>query len=397
MLFIFLTFAASLGIETIGTYISVMGLAAVFSANPVIMTMAVMLDFAKLVTVAFVYRNWSKVNMLMRAYMTIAALVLMLITSVGAFGYLSAEFQRALIPNKESQIKIDALTQEQARLQARKQEIDKQIAQIPANIVRNRIKLIASFKEEGDRVNARLVKIDEELPTLKVNDANVEAHIGPISYVAKAFDVSMEQAVKWVIMLIIFVFDPLAVVLILAGNFLIEQRKIEAKQAEIQAMVATEIDVQKPKYDLKTLIAETPPEYFSEEYGFEAWPAVRVEQEEALVSSPDAVPEDQDVHTEQAPPVSEIIEEPKPRIKTNRQLDKLARVASPDAIEEMLDELKLDDQFTSATKDDTITHEQSTVVPLKGVMNSAFVGVPGSEVEFLQTHPDSPERQYYLK
>ena len=66
-------------------------------------------------------------------------------------------------------------------------------------------------------------------------------------------------------------------------------------------------------------------------------------------------------------------------------------------IEEMLDELKLDDQFTSATKDDTITHEQSTVVPLKGVMNSAFVGVPGSEVEFLQTHPDSPERQYYLK
>ena len=62
MLFIFLTFAASLCIETIGTYISVMGLAAVFSANPVIMTMAVILDFAKLVTVAFVYRNGAKGN-----------------------------------------------------------------------------------------------------------------------------------------------------------------------------------------------------------------------------------------------------------------------------------------------------------------------------------------------
>ena len=395
MLFIFLTFAASLGIETIGTYISVMGLAAVFSANPVIMTMAVILDFAKLVTVAFVYRNWAKVNMLMRAYMTIAAVVLMLITSVGAFGYLSAEFQRALIPNKESQIKIDALTQEQTRLQARKQEIDKQIAQIPANIVRNRIKLIASFKEEGDRVNARLVKIDEELPTLKVKDANVEAHIGPISYVAKAFDVSMEQAVKWVIMLIIFVFDPLAVVLILAGNFLIEQRKNEAKQVEIQAMVAAEMDVQKPKYDLETLIAETPPEYFSEEYGLEAWPAVKAE--EIHTAEPVVIPDAQDVREERPQKISEKIEEPNPRIKTDRQLDKLAHVVTPDAIEEMLDELKLDDVFTSSSKDDTITQEQPTITPLKGVMDRAFVGVPGSEIEFFQSPHDSPERQYYIK
>jgi len=163
MIFILLTFLAALSIETIGTYISVLGLAAIFASNPIIMVMAVVLDFAKLVTVSFVYKKWTTMNKLMRVYMMIASVVLMTITSAGAFGYLSAEFQQAVIPNKESSIKMQSLTDEQARLQARKLDIDKQIADAPQTgrgAVNNRIKLINSFKEETQRVNARLAEID---------------------------------------------------------------------------------------------------------------------------------------------------------------------------------------------------------------------------------------------
>ena len=198
-----------------------------FSTNPVIIALALSLDIAKVITVSFLYKQWNNISKTMKYYMTAAAAILMIITSSGAAGYLSAEFQKAIIPTKGSEIMVNSMTEEKSKLESRKVEIDKQISQLPPENVRGRQKLQKQFAGELEHLNSRIVAIDQELPKLQMQQVDVNAHAGPILYIAQAFDTTVEQAVKYVILLIIFVFDPLAVALIIAGNFLLDQRKKE--------------------------------------------------------------------------------------------------------------------------------------------------------------------------
>lgn len=220
-----LTFFAAFILEGIGTWISVIGLSALFANSPVIVILAVCLDIAKIVSVSFLYKYAKKINSMMRVYLTVACVTLMLITSTGAFGYLSKEFQHAIQGTNQDIITLSALSDEQGRLQHRKEEIDSQIAKLPDNSVRGRQKLIKSFAAEQDRINFRLVEIDKQLPALKVEAVKKNTEVGPIIYIAQVFNTDPEHAVKWVIMIIIFVFDPLAIALLLAGNFLLEERR----------------------------------------------------------------------------------------------------------------------------------------------------------------------------
>jgi cell division protein FtsB len=232
MLFALLVLATALFIEGIGTYISILGLSALFAGSPVVITMAVALDIGKVVAVSFMYKNLAKISWFMKVYMTIATLVLMTITSAGVFGYLSGEFQKAIAGNNQQNVIITSLEDEKTRLQARKQEIDAQIANLPSNSVSSRVRLMNQFKDEITRINNRLAKIDEELPSLQVNVIGQNVKIGPIMYLSQAFNTTPEQAVKWVILIIIFVFDPLAVTLLVAGNFLITQRKLNEQKPD---------------------------------------------------------------------------------------------------------------------------------------------------------------------
>lgn len=225
MAFILLVLFAAFLIEGIGTYVSVVGLSALFAQNPVIIILAVALDLGKVVGVSFLYKYWKKINFFMKSYMLIAAFVLMVITSTGCFGYLSGEFQKAIATTSQDTVLLQSLEEEKTRLQARKEEIDKQITQLPPNYVTARRQLMQEFEPETKRINNRLAEIDRELPALKVEAIHKNVEVGPILYVAEAFDTTPEKAVKYVILIIIFVFDPLAIALLVAGNFLIENRK----------------------------------------------------------------------------------------------------------------------------------------------------------------------------
>jgi hypothetical protein len=225
MLFALLILFSAFLIEGIGTYVSVVGLSALFAANPVIIVLAIALDLGKVVTVSFLYKYWKKVNTAMKIYMTIASIVLMIITSTGCFGYLSQQFQHAITSTNASDVTISAMTDEQARLQKRKEEMDAQVAKLPPDYVAGRLKLQKQFAPELDRLNKRLGEIDTQLPKLKIDALKQNADVGPIIYVAQAFNTDAEHAVKWVILTIIFVFDPLAISLLLAGNFLLELRR----------------------------------------------------------------------------------------------------------------------------------------------------------------------------
>lgn len=239
MVLILLTFASAFLIEGLGTWISIVGLSSLFSADPIIIALAAALDVGKVVTVSFLYKRWTTVPWLLRAYLILATAVLMIITSAGAFGYLSAAFQGAIQDTKQQRIMVAAFVEEKAKLEARKKEIDAQIANLPANVVQGRQKLMAAFKVEADRINRRLRQLDVELPRLRVEEIAIHTHAGPIVYVSQAFDVSLEQAVKYVILVIIFVFDPLAIALLVAGNFLWEAR---ARERQALAAVAGRAD-----------------------------------------------------------------------------------------------------------------------------------------------------------
>jgi len=243
MIFSLLTFASAFLIEGLGTWISIIGLSSLFSADPIIIALAAALDVGKIVTVSFLYKRWSTVPGLLKIYMVLATAVLMIITSAGAFGYLSAAFQGAIKDTKQQQILVAASVEEKVKLEARKKEIDAQIANLPAHIVKGRQKLISAFKGEADGINARLRQLEAELPKLRMQQISVNTHAGPIVYVSQAFDVSVEQAVKYVILVIIFVFDPLAIALLVAGNFLWETRKKDLRppaDAAVQAEKAIE-------------------------------------------------------------------------------------------------------------------------------------------------------------
>lgn len=226
MIFIILTFITAFLIEGLGTVVSVIGLSTLFGANPIIISLAVALDMGKLVVVSLLYKYWHKMGVMMKGYALIASFVTMLITSAGAAGYLTGEFQKAILGTQETTLKVDVLKQQQAKYEERKKQIDDQIASLPEKTsVNQRIRLMRQFKDEQQSLQAKIEEIDSKLPELQMQQIGVEAKAGPILYISKAFDVPVEVAVKYVVLMIIFVFDPLAVFLIIAGNFLLDSRK----------------------------------------------------------------------------------------------------------------------------------------------------------------------------
>jgi hypothetical protein len=234
MFFIILTFCSALFIEGLGSLVSVIGISALFGANPIIIALAIALDVGKVVTVSLLYTYWKSLKTLMRTYALIAAAVTMTITSAGAAGYLSGEFQKAIMGTKEGELKVAVLKEQQAKYQLRKKQIDDQIAALPEKTtVNQRLRLMNGFKAEQQALDQKIAQIDQQLPQLQVAQIGTEAKAGPIVAIAKAFKVPVEQAVSWVIGMIITVFDPLAIFLIIAGNFLIARRKAE-KEAKAE-------------------------------------------------------------------------------------------------------------------------------------------------------------------
>jgi hypothetical protein len=254
MPFIALLFVTALMMEAVGSFVSVVGLSDFFAGDKVILLMGVILDIAKLVSVSFLYQAWDKVAATMKAYMVAAVVVLMIITSSGMFGYLTGAFQQALQPNKEVELELTATTKavseleaSLAKVQSSKDQLALQVANVPAASVKSKQQLLAAFKPEQRRLESESTTLAEQLTVARSKASQLEllkakhaVHTGPITYIADTFAVSQQQASKYVIMLLIFVFDPLAVMLVLAGNFLVKQRQEQLEQKPTSVQVASE-------------------------------------------------------------------------------------------------------------------------------------------------------------
>lgn len=226
MLFILIMFLTTLSIAASAAFFSVFGLMQLFAGATIpIMIMGSALEAGKLVAASFLYRFWDKISFFIKSYLISAIFILMTITSLGIFGYLTAAYQKDSIPIKELEQKIDIAKTELERLNDRKKEIDKQIANLPNNYVNARQKLMTSFKPELNTINPRISELTISLSEMQSSKLNTEAHIGPIIFVAKILKREPDDAVFYFTLLIMLVFDPLAIVLTVATNMAIKIRK----------------------------------------------------------------------------------------------------------------------------------------------------------------------------
>lgn len=242
--FIILLVLATLGLAGSAAFFSVVGLARVFTgAYWSIIAMGSALEVGKLVSASYLYRHWKDMNKFMRAYLFASVVILMGITSMGIFGYLSSAFQSNVLPYQQQQQQLESLQNDKSEAErlkterlVREDQINKQIANLPDNFVNGRNKLMAANKDELTQIRTDVATYTEvirtdtlKISTLKSQVLAETAHVGPIIFISQVFGADVNQATKWLIIVIIFVFDPLAVMLTVGTNLAILKYKEEPK------------------------------------------------------------------------------------------------------------------------------------------------------------------------
>lgn len=226
----------ALALSAIAAYFSVIGLATIFAgAFWAVIVMAGALESGKVVTVAWLSRNWDKCPKVIKYYLTAAAVILMLITSMGTFGYLSKAHLETNNQLQQAQLQIEPL-ETQLALAERKlrnaqtslDTLDRIVAGVDidkASRTRSRQRADRESLAVEIRNSAREVEmVNAKLLPLRAKKASTEAEIGPLKYIAEliyganAAD-HFDDAVRFVIILLVLVFDPLAVVLLIAANY----------------------------------------------------------------------------------------------------------------------------------------------------------------------------------
>lgn len=258
MVLAFLTFFTGIAISAIAIYYSVLGLASIFSAAALsVIIMGTVLEISKLVTAWWLKANWYRTPWSLKGYLTIAVVTLMFITSMGIFGFLSkAHSDQNLVGGDvmakigliDEKIKIarDNIEGNRKQLKQLDEAVDQVMArstseqgadrsnQIRRSQAKDRERLLKEIEQEQKKITA----LNEEAAPIRAEVRKVEAEVGPIKYIA-AFIYGenpdsnlLEKAVVWVIILIVFVFDPLAVLLLLASQYSFQWAFAERKEKQ---------------------------------------------------------------------------------------------------------------------------------------------------------------------
>ena len=243
-----LALLAGLLLSGTAAYYSIIGLLAIFPGAVVpIALMGGSLEFAKLVAASWLYRNWEIAPKFIRGYFIAAIFILMFITSLGTFGYLSKIHLESSIGVADNSIEIARIEQQIASEQRQIDNAQKSLNtldDVVATAFMNGAAVRNQQKGERESLNKLMqessTKINElnlELAPLRRSNIESEAKVGPLKYIAELIygeenaEQYFDSAVRWVIILIVLVFDPLAVLLLIAANisYMNQPPKIEKK------------------------------------------------------------------------------------------------------------------------------------------------------------------------
>lgn len=254
MNFKYLLLIAALGMAACGACFSIIGISTLFSGAVISAgIMAGIIEFSKIIGTTFLYRYWKKSMGFLKFYMIVAVIILMLITSVGIFGFLLSAYQRSSIEFKVNQEKIvmiegkkvylnDKISQSKIRVQTlndmRKVQ-ENRLSETLTNafLTRNPIQLkeiqdqtVDMVKSADESIRTEQVKIESTTDEIQKIDQQVndmkfmsagKKDIRTFQFVADQFGTTLDNVAKWFICTIVFVFDPLAVALILAYNIVV--------------------------------------------------------------------------------------------------------------------------------------------------------------------------------
>lgn len=250
-------------LSCIAAYYSIAGLVAIFAAAVIpVVVMGSILEVSKIVVTSWVYRNWTSTGIALRSYFVGAIVVLMLLTSMGIFGFLSkAHSDQSLVSGDvQAQIAVfdEQLRTERENIDANRKIIAQLDSQVNETIARTSksdttgasvSRSVAIRRAQaGERkaaqeailsAQAKIAKLNEARAPIAAKVREVEAEVGPIKYIAQLIygqeatsQDTLEQAVRWVIILIVTVFDPLAVGMFIAYNQSVARRKLSVAPAE---------------------------------------------------------------------------------------------------------------------------------------------------------------------
>ena len=249
MFLIILTFLSAISISVIAAGYSILGLATLFSGAVVpIIAMGSALEVGKLVAASWLYHNWrSDIPRLLKTYLFSAIIILIFITSMGIFGFLSKAHLDQVQPTSGNNIKIELLDKQIGQQQLIIERAEKQLSlldkalevYIDKEYVTRGLKERAKQEEERTQLNNainnasdKIAELTNSKASLSLEQDKIEAEVGPIKYIAEliygenAKD-NFDKAVRGVILVLIFVFDPLAVLLLIAANISLRQWRMK--------------------------------------------------------------------------------------------------------------------------------------------------------------------------
>ena len=249
---VYLTLFTALSIAATAAWYSIVGLTAIFAGAVIpIVIMGTVLEIGKLVTAAWLHQNWKTVSLWMKSYLTSSVFLLMVITSLGIFGFLSkAHLEHSISTGGTNELRISNLERQignQQRIITDSEKVLGQLDQtvqvlLDADRIRGRSGALATRKgqlEERTALNqdiddayGRIEEYQTELTPLQQEKLAIEVEVGPLKYIAELIygdqaEDYFDEAVRWVIILLIITFDPLAVVLLLAATQGLSDRKKE--------------------------------------------------------------------------------------------------------------------------------------------------------------------------
>ena len=285
----------AISISAVAAYYSIVGLTAIFSGVfwPIVI-MGTVLEVGKIITTVWLHTYWRDLRFFLKAYMSIAVVVLMFITSMGIFGFLSRAHIEVTSQAGSSDLLIRQIDQSIALEQKRIEDSRAVIAQLDgavqsllqgsasnavrdnnrtAQLTQQATRLRQTQKKERDALtatideaNKRIGVLNQDKLKLEQERAKIEAEVGPIKYIAQLIygnDINkdlLEEAVRWVIIVIVAVFDPLAVCMVLGVTMVINARK-RRNEEEIEAnTIIEEKIVEVPVEKIVEKIVEVPVE-----------------------------------------------------------------------------------------------------------------------------------------
>jgi hypothetical protein len=224
---------AAVAVSTLGAAFSVVGLGKLFTGAVVaVWLMAGALEFAKFVTAAYLHQVWHRMNKIFRFYLVLCVITLSCITSMGVFGFLSDAYLASSSTLEAENIKLAKLQNEQLHNNQESERITRGVDEIPDSRISKKLAARKDAEPMIRELKDKNTQIEAEIEQAKLKVLEVKQKVGPLIYIAKAFNMNIDDVVKYLIMVFVGVFDPLAICLVVAFSDAIKKRRSAAGTSE---------------------------------------------------------------------------------------------------------------------------------------------------------------------